>query len=512
MSETPAVERRSITRNALTSYGERGVLLLTTLLLTPYLFRELGVGGFGTWSVMFALITAFNILEVGISAGITKFVAQFGGPELRTQRLAVLRAGVLGMAAVGVTACAISVLIGQTVAGLADPGERGAFEAGMIVLGLALLVRFPCAACGAALAGHQRYDLFNLSLIVTSVAFAVVTVVLVEGGLGVLGVAIAWAAALVAGGIVFVVGLLRVEPGLTLRGPRGGRSEDGGLLRFSSMALLAESMVFMGQRLDPVLVAAIRDAAAAAPLAAGTRLRGGLQALTQPISKLLMPMASDLWARGQEDEVFRRFSLATRLTVQLTLPIAAWVVLFCGDIVDVWLGPTAPDETAAIFAIFAVQALFMAAAPAEKVLVGIGRIRVIALLTSAESLLSLAASVALTFAYGALGAAAGSLLASTLLGPVKIPVACRAVGRATRAFLVPAIGRPLLSCLPALAAMIALLLFAEPGNVRVAVALTAAVVLTALVAVVEAGPRRVALAARALRRASNRAPVPTART
>lgn len=508
--ETPWAERRSITRNALTSYAERGVLLLTALLLTPYLFRELGVGGFGTWSVMFAIITAFNILEVGISAGITKFVAELGGEQRRAERLAVIRAGVLGMGAVGVAACAISVLVGQTADGLASAGERDAFAAGMIVLGLALLVRFPCVACGAALAGHQRYDLFNLSLVITSAGFAVVTVVLVEAGMGVFGVAIAWATALVAGAIAFVVALLRAEPGL-VHARRAHPGDGQALVRFSSLALLAESMVFMGQRLDPVLVAAIRDAEAAAPLAAGTRLRGGLQALTQPISKLLMPMTSDLWSRGREDEVFRRFSLATRLTVQITLPLAAWVAFFCGDIVDLWLGATAPDETAAIFAIFAAQAVFMAAAPSEKVLVGIGRIRVIAWLTSAESLLSLATSVALTFAYGAIGAAAGSLLASMLLGPVKIPVACHALGRSTGTFLLQAVGRSLLSCFPALAAMAALLVWAEPGNARLAAGFAAAVGLTVLIGIVEAGPRRLVRGLRALRKASDPVPPPATR-
>lgn len=43
-------ERRAVLRNAASSYGARALLAVSTLLLTPYLFRTLGAGGFGTWS------------------------------------------------------------------------------------------------------------------------------------------------------------------------------------------------------------------------------------------------------------------------------------------------------------------------------------------------------------------------------------------------------------------------------------------------------------------------------
>src|ERR687897_946859 len=61
--------RRRFFRNAVTSYGQTGLLGLSALLLTPYLFRTLGTGGFGTWSVMFTLTAVFSVVEVGVAAG-----------------------------------------------------------------------------------------------------------------------------------------------------------------------------------------------------------------------------------------------------------------------------------------------------------------------------------------------------------------------------------------------------------------------------------------------------------
>ena len=60
------------------------------------------------------------------------------------------------------------------------------------------------------------------------------------------------------------------------------------------------------------------------------------------ILDLLMPMVSDLHARGRNEEVVRRFTIATRVALQLTLPTAVAFAVFASDIVHVWLGGSAP--------------------------------------------------------------------------------------------------------------------------------------------------------------------------
>src|SRR4051812_514644 len=52
-------------RNVLSSYGLRGLRAVSVLLLTPYLFRQLGLDGFGTWSVVFTIATVFSLVEYG---------------------------------------------------------------------------------------------------------------------------------------------------------------------------------------------------------------------------------------------------------------------------------------------------------------------------------------------------------------------------------------------------------------------------------------------------------------
>jgi O-antigen/teichoic acid export membrane protein len=429
-----------------------------------------------------------------------KLVAELRAqPEKRAELNSALGSAVTIMGALGVLALAVSVAVALFATDLASPGERDDFRTGMLVIGAAMLVRFPFVAYAAGLMGYQRYDLFNASQAVTYAGFALGAVVAVEAGTGVLGLSVAQAASVLAGGLLFGLSLARTDPALELRPRFGDRGARRRIAAFSSFTLLADSMVFIGQRMDTVVIAAIRGAAAAAPYAAAVKLQSGVQSLTLPLANLLMPMASDLKARGRHEEVVRRFVIATRVALQVTMPVAFAFALFSTDIVDVWLGADAPAVTAAIIVLLmAVQTVTLTATPAEKVLVGVGQVRIVALLALVEGLSNLGVSIALVSAYGAIGAAIGTLATSALLAPIKYPLACRATGCALGEFARRALAVPFLSSLPGVCLMLGAFFVLPDGAIRLFAGMALGLAACAIVALAQVGPSR----ARSLLRSS----------
>lgn len=493
-------EWAAIGRNAASSYGFRAVRAASVLLITPYLFRRLGPAGFGTWGVMFSIATIFNLLEVGVSAGVSKYVAEYAAQARRRELEATLGAAVFLMGLLGVGAVAISAAIAFLAPALAADGERGAFQAGLLVLGAAMLFRFPCVAYASALLGYQRYDLFNLAEALSVLGFAAGAIVAIETGSGIFGLAVAYAAALVAGGAAFAVLLARTDRQLSLRPRLTDARTRRQVAGFGSWALVADSMDFMAQRMDTVLIAAIRGAVAAAPMAAATRLISGLQGLVLSFVHLLPPMVSDLQARGRHEDVVQRFLLATRLALQITLPLAVGFSLFAVDIVRAWLGPSAPPVTAAIVVVLmAVQVFTLTSVPAQQVLIGLGRVRMIGGLAAIEGVANLACSLWLIWTYGAIGAALGTLLTSALIVPVACPLACRvmgcSVGRFLREGIVPAVA----SSIAAVAVMTGIFALLPAGALRLVIGLTLGIAVAAAVAVAQTGAGRSLAALRALR-------------
>lgn len=480
-----AGERRRFGRNAASAYANRALMVLSVLALTPYLFTTLGPAGFGAWSVMFTVVTVFGLLEVAFLTGVTTTVARLDGEASAARIGGVVRSGALLMGLMGLLALAVALAVGFAADGLAAAPDRAAFRDGLALLGAAMLVRLPCSAFGAALAGRQRYELFNAAEAVAIAGFAAGAVIALESGGGLRALALAQAVALVAGGLVFVAALARITPGLW----RGPRVALGGLAGFGSWTLLAGTTSFAAERMDTVVVAAVRDAAAAGPYAAAQKLRSGLQSLTLPALGLMLPMISELDAAGRRDEVARRLLLATRVAVQLSLPVAAALALFAPDFVGLWLGAQAPPSTAAIVAVLmAVEVLALAATPAHYVLVGLGRVRAIGVLGLFDAPANVALSIALVSAHGAIGAAWGTLLTSSLLAvAVKLPLAARAAG-VERGRALASLRAGVAASLPAIAAMVALRLALDEGALRLALGSLCGLALAAAVAARQLGP------------------------
>jgi O-antigen/teichoic acid export membrane protein len=363
------------------------------------------------------------------------------------------------------------------------------------------MIRMPLVGYGSALAGYQRYDLYWIGNSIVIVGSALGAVAAVETGGGVLGVAIAYAAAAVAGGIAFAILLRWIEPSLRLRPRITDRAAGRKLLGFSSFTLLADSMNYIAVGLDSVVIAAIRNAAAAAPFAAANKLQNGLHALTLPVLTLMLPMVSDLDARGRRDEIIRRLILATRVTLQVTLPVALAVAFFSTDIVEVWLGPTAPHVTASIITVLALYTVLLCQVPSQKVLLGVGRAREVAIVNTAWGLSNLALSVVLVIAYGAIGAALGTLISTVVVGQALFPLVSRATGCPLNRLLGRGIWPAIVSSVPSVAVMLPVWLLLSPGAGRLAIGIVLGVGVAVLVGVIQVGPRRVVTELRsALRR------------
>ena len=65
------------------------------------------------------------------------------------------------------------------------------------------------------------------------------------------------------------------------------------------------------------------------------------------------------------ETVIERMLVATRVTLQVTAPVALGFAFFSTDIVDLWLGDTAPAITASIITILAISTLHAVRGPRE---------------------------------------------------------------------------------------------------------------------------------------------------
>lgn len=478
-------------RNAATGYGVRALLGVSVLVLTPYLYRQLGAGGFGTWSVMWSITAIFTVLEFGGLAGISKHVASARGAGRRAELELTVGRGVTMMAIAGLLAAAICLAIALTAGGLAADGERDDFRLGLIVLAAVALVRLPLMAYDAVLVGYQRYDLHNANWGLSMVVFTVGAIVAVELGGGVAGVAVAYGVGLLAGGLFALATLVHLDRGLPRRPRPISRRSGGELVSLSSYGMLSDSMLLAGQRMDTAVIAAIRGSVAAAPYAAAVKIQSAVQSLVLPFAELLLPMLAELWGRGERSEVARRLVAGTRLTLHVVLPVSVAIALLSTDLTELWLGDDASDVAAQVITLLVLaQVLWLAAIPADRALIATGKVRALGALAILEGVGNLGLTIVLVHAHGAVGAAISTMVVSALLTPLRIPLACRAVGASIAPMLLRGVARPLAGAVPAVAAMVVLRVVMQEGPARIAAVMVAGAVIQMGVVIAQLGRRR----------------------
>ena len=491
MTEHSRLGMRRAVRNAATGYGVRAVLGVSVLVLTPYLYRQLGAGGFGTWSVIWSIAAIFTVLEFGGLASISKHVAHARGAGRQDELERTVGGGVTLMALAGLLAAAVCLAVAAFGGGLAAAGERDDFELGLTILAAVAIVRLPLIAYDAVLVGYQRYDLHNTIWCVTVLVFSLAAVAAVELGWGVAGVSGAYGLGLLVGGVLAAIMLARVDRGLPLRPRRPDAAEARALAGLGSYGTLSDSMLLVGQRLDTTVIAAIRGSVAAAPYAAAVKVQSAVQSLVLPFAELLMPMLSELWGRDERAEVVRRFIAGTALVLQVVVPVSVAIALLSSDLTDLWLGSDASHVTSEVMALLVISQIFwLAAIPADRALIATGRVRAAGVLAVCEGLGNLGLSIVLVSAYGAVGAAISTLVVSALLTPVRIPLACSAIGVGTSTILVRGIVRPVLTAIPAIAVMVGLSALLQPGPGRIGAVIVAGAVIHAGVVIAQVGPRR----------------------
>jgi O-antigen/teichoic acid export membrane protein len=353
----PADLARRLAANTLHAATGRVASLLLWLLLTPPLFRALGVDGFAVWSLFFALAGWLGSLDLGLAPGTLRHVAaaRARGDEAAAGAFATL--SVLGYAVLGVFwLVLVPAIRGPVLAFLHVPdavrgGAEFAFVAGAVVFALAGFTNTIIAVLQAS----GRFDLANyVALSLTGVQAAGLLVVIARGE-GVAGVvsatAVGWAFAVVAGLFALRAGV----PGFRWGSPAAALSRLGETLRFGAPMQLGNVFAVAHQQVDKLMLARLVALAAVTPYELGLRIATAVSTFPQLLLLALVPAAASLHASGETARFAELHARANRHVLAASVVVTAGLCAGADRLFVAWLGE--PHAAAAL----ALRGLILAA-------------------------------------------------------------------------------------------------------------------------------------------------------
>lgn len=438
--------RRRMFRGVASNSVGQVIGLVTVFLLTPYILGRIGPTGYGLWVLLSSVIAYGGLLDLGISSAVIKFVAEFWArrdvDRIRTLLATVLRL-YLGL---GVLVLVLSVPLAAMIPGLLRIDPAQGQTASLLVLFMAgnLAVSLASAPATSVLIGLQRFDLNNIVGVGTVLLGALGTVAVLSAGWGVVGM-VAWNIPVNLLGRALSVRLIRrVAPDLPIGYSGASWAMARRVFGLSSAILVTSVSGLLQKKTDEIVIGAFLVVSAVTPYSIGRQLSEVAHVVTDQLMRVILPIASELHAAADREQLRALYLASTRLTVGIFLSIALAVVLLARQIVDAWVGPGYEEAVPVITILAAASLLLTSQWPAGSILQGMARFRLVAVSSLASGILNLVMSIVLVQRLGIVGVAVGTLVPTAVetmgfIMPYTMWVLGVKPGRAFREVWLPAL-------------------------------------------------------------------------
>jgi O-antigen/teichoic acid export membrane protein len=413
-------------------------VLVTSVVLAAVIVHVVGATDFGIWALVGAVASFGFLLELGISAGLVKYVAEHGARGEIDEAALMIGAATWLYALLGGLVCVLG--LGAAVTLPAIIGLHGHLarltQSLSIFTAVDVAISMVAIAPIAVLKGVQRFPAVNAIAGGGALLGAALTIAALAIGSGIVGVAAVGALNSLLVYLVSLVVVRRMLPGYMATPIRRDSGRARRLLRFSRSIAVIQVALRLQTRLDVIVIAAALPIRLVTPYSFAQRLADGTDIATEQFGKLLLPLATEVSTTREPDALRSLYLTATRLTVAISLGVGLPIALLGGPILEIWVGHKFSGYGVLVALLAFAAIVDLPSYPAAAVLQSIERHGPIAKMALASGVVNVGLSIALVGPYGVNGVAAATLVASAIeIGVFVVPYAARVLHVSLRAFM-----------------------------------------------------------------------------
>ena len=421
----------TVARNVSTRYMAILTDAVIGLMVLPFNVRHLGASAYGLWMLTASMTTYFSVLDLGFGGSIVKFVAHYRARR-DVRGLNEIASTLFGIFAItGCIAYAVFVLLAFNIHHVVkiDPGQEATARSLMLVIGVYVSLGFPFSIFGGVINGFQRYDLNNVVGIAASVCVAVVNIVMLMTGFGLVQLVVVTTLVRVAAYVVYRLNAYRVFPALSIRPSLFLWSRVRELTGFSVYVSIIDWSNKLNYSIDAIVIGAFLSSAAVTLWTVPQRLAEMLQRMTNQLNGVLFPVVVDSDSGDKPERLRTIFIQGTRLSLASVVPLAAALVLLARPLIHAWVGPRFEDSVLVAQILVCVVAIRVGTATATTLLKGAGRHKLLAYSNAGAALANVVLSLMWIRRYGLVGQAMGTLAPVAFTSAFILwPAACHRVG------------------------------------------------------------------------------------
>jgi len=451
------LEQIEILRNVGSSWFALGVNVLVGLFISPYILHRLGDEAFGIWVLIFSVTGYYGLFDLGIRSSIIRYVAKYAatGDHDQLNRLvntAMFSYGGIGLIAMLITLTA-SFYVGSIFRIPADflTTARLLF----LIVGSAVALGFPLGVFGGVLEGLQRFYLLNFTSVSSTLVRALLIVIALRHGRGLLTVALITAALPLLGALVNGTVALRILP-LHF----SYRYLDRASLRRIANYGGTTFMIIVAGRLrfktDAMVIGTFLSSAAITYFAIASRLVDYAAEVVSSLAQIFVPMSSQSQATGDIARLRKILVAGNRACALIIFPISAILIILGKSVIEAWVGAKYVATSYPVLLVLLIPyTLMLAQAASGRTLWGMAKHRTLAWVVLIEGAANLILSIVLVRRFGIIGDAVGTAIPLTCTMIFFLPRhLCRLLDIRLRTYLSQAFLLPLALCAPLVAVLL----------------------------------------------------------
>jgi len=408
-------------RNALTNYLRVGLRMITGLVMFRLLFQHFTEEQFGYWSLLWSVFGVSVLLDFGMGSAAQRETAYCSARKDWQMLSRLMSTMVWTFALIGCLILVLCFLVQpyflRTIH--ASPENLASFSRAYWIFFGSMAISFPLGLFPEMLAGSQRLDLVNWTMI----GSYVINVALIYTG-----VVQGWSLeAFVLIGVVTSLGpnlvalfwVRRLIPELRLSPKLYQFESVKGVLSFSIVAYFITLTNIIITKTDQAVISVCLGVALVSVYQAGFKVADVYSVATQQMQKALSPTAAHLKAVGDHSALSELLIKTMRLTVLVAIPGYALGMAYLEPMVCLVTGLDAIGLTTyfvAHFLLLSTCSFLLTSSCSKQILVMSGWEKPLLRLSVTEALMNLGLSIVLALKFGVVGVAAGTLVPAVLIG------------------------------------------------------------------------------------------------
>ena len=377
-------------------------------MLMPFIIHSLGDKEYGLWVIVGSLLGFYGLFSFGLVPAIQRYISRAIGRKDWQEANKVINTSLFLFSILGLIALLIIPIIMMVIPRFVkNPVEVNLFRQIVLILGLSTAMAFPMRVFSGVLISHIRYDLYTSIELIKLLVRAVLVVIFLKMGYGILALAFITAGVEISGYIIKLILVRIMYKYITLSRTFVDLKLLRPLFKYSSVSFVIEIAVQLSSRIGNFVIAGFMGLSFVTVYAVASNL---IRYFSKSISSsvgLMLPVFSQYEGKNDYYSIREKYILSVKISGYLSVFIGGALIVFGRVFIERWMGKEYLSAYPLLVVLAIPTILSLMQKPSRELLYGVSKHKFYAIVNSILGITTLIFSLILVKKFGLMGVALG---------------------------------------------------------------------------------------------------------